>query len=270
MLIDGGEKMIKVFSYIGAVVLALFYPLACISTNLDPKTGQYLGGYFGPHSLGFTVLRYLIVSAIIILLTYLNRNKEKLFTVILPCELAAVSIYGYLEHFHFHHFLYNFAYCLWYGAAVSVASGALFLAATVFLKDSYKTFFKTFWLAYFLIYALIFYVSFIRQPDSFSFSVNTEIGNGTLQYFSYLMRNLNDAYMALICIGNIFIFLPLPFIIKAINFKINDALIFLICMLVPLAVEGYQYDIILNLTGFILGFILMRIIYNKKIKASQQ
>ncbi len=270
--------MKKAVTHFNAVIFAVIFIIACVSSSFDKYKGEYLFGYFGPHSLSFTVIRYAVITVIIFALTYLNRNNTKLFTVILPTELVIVSICAYIDYFITLKFIYNYSYCLWLGASISVATGALFLASLLFIKNDFDRIFKTLLRAYALIYILIFYVSFIRKPDSFTMTVNMSLGNGTLKYFSYVIRYFDDPYLALICVGNILIFLPLPFIIKALSFRINDYIILIIGLILPFIVEAYQYifrcgnvdidDIVLNITGFLIGFLIMKTVYNKKIKAS--
>ncbi len=270
--------MKKTFSGINAVIFALIFFIGCISSGFDKYKGAVLFGYFGPHSLTFTVIRYLVIILLIFSLTYINRNNQKLFYTVLPAELLIIGAAAVFDYFITKVFLYNYSYCLWLCAAVSVAAGALFLSALLFLKNDFDKFYKAVFRAYSVIYLLIFYVSFIRKPESLEMSVNLIPGGGTFQYFPYVFRGFDDPYLALICFGNILVFLPLPFIIKAFSFKIKDSVILIIGVLLPFLVEGYQYifrcghvdidDVILNLSGFIIGFIIMKFVYSKKLKAS--
>ena len=268
--------MKKTADIICAALLTVLFPFFCISSSFDPHAGQYFFGYFGPHPFSFTLIRYLIISAVILVLTYLNRNNSKVFTLYVPLSFLIVYALIICDYFFTHHLLYNYSYCLWLCAAVSVAEAALFIGATLFLKTDYKAFYKIFWREYLPIFMFVVFLAFIRKPDSFEFSVNITPGHGTFRFFSYILRNPNDSYMMLICLGNIFILSPLPFILKGISFKIPNGVILIIGLLFPLLIEAYQYvfrcgnvdidDIILNWSGFILGLIMLKIVYDRKIK----
>lgn len=271
--------MKKAVSAIMAVIISLVFPFACISASLEPIAGKYLGGYFGPHPFKFTVLRYIVFAVIIFALTYLNRKNIKVFTIYLPIGYCAVITFAYYDYFIGKHFIYNFSYGLWLCTTISVACFALFISATLFIKKDYKKFYKAFWRLYLLTYILILLISFIRPRDSYGLSVNTHPGGGTIQYFSYIFRHPDDAYMVLICLGNILIFVPYAFIMKSLSDKIPDWVILITGALLPFCAEGYQYlfrcgnvdvdDIILNISGVIAGFILMKLIYRYKLKAAE-
>ncbi len=266
--------MKKVIPVLSGIFMALVFILACISSTFDPRMGQYLNGYFGPLEFSVVFLRYIFFTVVIIVLCGFNRKNEKLFTIFLPLSLLLVMAAILYDYIFSHHLLYNYNYALWICASSSVASAALFLGATFFIKDFYLSFYRRFWLSYLILYLFIIYIAFIRLPDSYETTVNTIVGQGTMRFFKYMINNLDDSYMNLICLGNIFIFLPLPFIIRAIVPKLNIFIIAAIGAVFPILAESYQYvfrcgnvdvdDLILNWSGLIAGLILMNIIYKKK------
>ena len=266
--------MKKALLSINAVIFSVLFPFFCISSTFEPAMLKYLYGYFGPHGFQFILLRYIIIALLIFAFSYILRENEKLMLYVLPIELLIVTAVIYYDYFIGYHLLYNFSYGLWICASVSVASASLFLANTFYFKGDFKKFYRFFWASYAPIYLLILYISFIRTPGSFGFSLNTKIGSGTIQYFSYLFHHINDGYIALITFGNILVFIPASFIIKNISFKLNDLIILIIGLLLPLGAEAYQYifkcgdvdidDLILNWSGFLIGLIIMRLIVRKK------
>ncbi len=266
--------MKKAVSFTAAIAFAVLYPFAMISSSFSVSNS-----YFGFHSFFYIYIRYLIIFSLMFILVYLNRDNKKLLYNYAPTAMAVISLLAYIDYFFTHHFVYNYGYLLWLGVVFSVANAGVFLSATIFINEDYVSFYKRFWSAYLIFYILILYVSFIRNPDFQSLSINTELGNGTLKYFKAVFNDpKNNLYTSLICFGNILILFPVPFIVY--SFKRPPLLISIIIgVSLPLIFEGYQYvlkcgdvdidDILLNLIGYLLALTVAETIYIKIIKPSQ-
>ena len=258
--------MKKILSAIAAIIFAVLFPIACVSSSF----GGY-EGYFGFHSMLYTYTRYFIFFVLLIILTALNRNNKKILTIVIPTELFIIAIWMYYDYFIRHQLLYNFSFLLWFGATVSSASAGILCGATLSVRQHYELFYQRFWYTYTAVYLLIFYVSFIRTPDSYGLTINTIPFQGTIKYFKYIFTNSNpDLYLTLVCIGNIFIFIPLPFLLTNYLKKLPTWCLIIIGFIIPCCVEGYQYifrcgnvdvdDLILNWLGFAIGLTVERLI----------
>ena len=262
--------MKKAMKNILAAAFILMLPFACFSSSFDPHHSFY----FGPHTVIYTYVRYIIIVLLLLFTVFLNRRNYKLITYYTPCVICLTSLFAYIDYFITEKLVYNYFYLFMFGISISVCAFSVFLGYTLFIKEGYNRFFKLFWFSYLLIYLLIIYVAFIRNPDSYDLSVNTQLGNGTLKFFKYILSGKDTLYLSYICLGNIFILSPLPFIIKAINSKAPIILYAASGALMPLLFEGYQYllkcgnvdidDLVLNWLGFILGCIILKIISTKK------
>lgn len=262
--------MKKVINALFGLMFSICFPFACISSNYDP----YHSFYFGPHTIQYTYARYAVIAVILIILVYLNRKNEEFLTYYTSFSLFVVSVLVYIDYFKTHRFVYNYYYLFMLGVAISVAAISVFVGATLFLKNNYDEFFRYFWISYLVIYVLIFYVAFVRAPDSYGLTVNTQLGNGTLKFFKYIFRGQDSLYLSYICFGNIFILTPLPFIIRAVFKKAPIWIILIIGFLVPFIIEGYQYifkcgnvdidDLVLNWLGYLIGTGLMLLISKRK------
>ena len=268
--------MKRIITVICAVLFAMIFPISCISSSFDPSFKNILKGYFAFHSTAFTFVRYLIFFIVIFILTAVICNFKRFLLYCFPIELSIVLLATFYDYFISHRILYNYNYVLWLCVAISVPCAAVFLSSTLFMKEGYKAFYKVFWMTYFFLYAFLIYDVFFRTPYSFGMSVNMKIGQGTLKYIPYVLHNLNDGYMILVCAGNYLVFVPLALIIKAFIPKANNYLYILIGLITPLLVEGYQYifkcgnvdidDLLLNWAGFFTGYIILYLINKYKIK----
>lgn len=258
-----------------AVLFAALFPFFCVSSSYDPTMKDVLFGYFGFWSSKYIFLRYVIIFVIVFILTAAFSNYKEFLLYCFPIELFLVLFVTYTDTFISHRLLYNYNYILWLCVTISVTCAAVFISSTLFMKENYKRFFKVFWRSYLFVYLYLLYDVFYRPPNSFELSVNLKAGHGMFRFFSYMVHNLGDGYMILIWLGNLLVFLPIPFLIKSIFPKANNSLIIVLGICAPLIVESYQYifkcgnvdidDIILNYTGFIIGFILFKIIEKYKL-----
>ena len=270
--------MQKVDKALCAVLFALIFPFACISSSFDPTTHDILFGYFGFHSSAFIFGRYLILFTIIFILSAILSNKTKFLFYAFPAELSVVLALTFYDSFIGHHLLYNYNYILWLCVAICVPCAAVYTAATFFMKENFVKFNRIFWSTFVFLYLFLFYDVFLRQPNSFTMSVNTKIGGGIFRFIPYVINNPGDAYMILNIMGNLLFFLPLPLMLRALIPKLPKFLIVISGIALPLMVEGYQYyfkcgnvdidDLILNWSGFIIGLILLKLIETHKLKES--
>ena len=268
--------MKKADTLLCAILFAVLFPFGCISSSFDPSTHDILFGYFAFHSSAFIFGRYLIIFCIIFTLSAVLSKNTMFLLYAFPSELSVVLAITFYDSFIGHNLLYNYNYILWLCVAISVPCAAVFTAATFFMKENYEKFFRIFWRTYIFLYLYLFYDVFLRMPNSFEMKVNMKIGGGIFRFIPYVIHNPNDAYMILNILGNLLFFLPLPLILKAIVPKIPKPLIVAIGIALPLMVEGYQYifkcgnvdidDLILNWSGFIIGFIVLKIIEKYKLK----
>ncbi|MCR5206846.1 MAG: VanZ family protein, partial [Eubacterium sp.] len=263
--------MKKALQYTAAMLFAAAYPFCMLSSSYHVKSS-----YFGFHSITYIYIRYLIIFITLFVLVYLNRKNEKLLTVFVPTALLSVSAFAYFDYFITGHLLQNYSYMLWLGAVISLTNAALFLSATVFCNGFYERFYRRFWISYLPIYILILYVSFIREPNSFEFSVNLIPTQGTFRYFKAIFQGLDESlYVSLVCFGNLLVLAPLPFIISAVK-RLPLPVMLIIGLALPVLFEGYQYifkcgnvdidDCILNTAGYLAGLATELKIHGKKIK----
>ena len=262
--------MKKAVSIISAILFAALYTLGMISSSYSVKNF-----YFGFHDIFFIYSRYIIILLLMVILVYINRDNEKLFTVFVPIMMITVGAAAYIEYFITRNFLYNYGYLLWFGVVYSITNLGVLLGNLAFSGKWFDKFYRRFWLAFIPMYLLIIYVAFIRQPESYELTTNFVFGNGTLKFFKAVFNDpMNNLYTSLICFGNVFIIMPLPFIIRAIK-KLPLPVMLIIGLCLPLIFEGYQYvfkcgnvdvdDVVLNYAGYLAGYALCRLIENKKL-----
>jgi len=193
----------------------------------------------------------------------------------IPLTMGVLTVCTLTDYFNWHRLIYNYAYCLWLGVAVSVANAAVFLSGTVFFERDYGRFYRHFWWAFCGIYLFILYIAFVREPNSYELTYNLLPGNGTFKYFRHIIRHPEDSYVVLICIGNIVVFSPLAFMLRNLLRKAPLYIFIIIGLLIPIAAETYQYvfrcgnvdidDLLLNWSGFAVGLLVEEIIYKKKL-----
>lgn len=268
--------MKKLLSAIAAILFAGLFLFACISTCYDHKFDGILFNYFYCYDGIFLFTRYIIVFAVLFLITFLNKHNHRFISIYIPIAMALLTACILIDRFFTHHLMYNYYLCLWQCAAIIVANAAVFLSATLFFEKGYAAFYRSFWWAFLGVYLFLIYIAFIRQPDAYALTVNTHIGNGTLKFFKYIIRHPNDGYVVLICFGNALVFAPLPFMLRNLMRRAPLYVFIIIGLLVPVAVEAYQFvfrcgnvdidDLLLNWLGFALGLCAEEIIHKTKLQ----
>lgn len=169
-------------------------------------------------------------------------------------------------------------FSLWWLGAILASSLGVFTSATLKVsKKKYKLFFDAFTISIIPVYIVLLAIAFIRKPGE-EFTYNYVLFKGNISMLkSFIQNPIGDFEAPLIFFGNIFVFLPLPFILKAVFPKIKTKHMMLTGLLCPLIAEGYQFflkcgnvdidDLVTNFLGFILGYGLYKLIEKKKIKA---
>lgn len=263
--------MKKILNTVFTVILAVAFPFGCISSSYPS-----FNGYFGFHSLKYTFLRYVIIAVVLIILTVLSRNSYKFLTYYIPICTTIITLVGAFDHFAFGKYLYNYAHLLWFCAAVCVANAAVFIGATISFKEYYEKFYYYFWYAFSLLYFLILRVAFVRDVGTLR-RLNLKLFSGTMKFIRSILENpTEDAYTGLVVFGNLLILLPLPFILLSIFRKPHHISMISFGFIIPIIIESLEYfyksgtadidDLVLNWTGFIIGYIIMLLIYGRRIK----
>lgn len=231
---------------------------------------ERLGGYFYYNSLNFQMFKMALVFFAVWLVTFINRdNYKKISTFESICINIIIAIYT------FDYFVTGFGgnlpfYKWWWLATIFVLCFAYFIGSHFYETQNRGLYFRKFWISFLPTYLVSFFIVFIRTPAD-HLTTNFKIGKGMLQFIPYIIKHADDSEVLFNVIGNILFFVPVAFITKAIAPKIKTHQIMFIGVLIPFFVEGYQYifkcgdvdvdDIIVNISGFILGLLLMKIDY---------
>ena len=171
-----------------------------------------------------------------------------------------------------------FLYSVWWIAAIVMSALGVFVACALSIKKKeYPLLFKRFVYGITPLYAITVIICFLRIPAN-NLSTNFIPLAGTFQMLKAFLKNPSGDFEApLLFFGNIFIFTPLPIIIKGYFPKLKNKNMLLIGILTPFFVEGYQYifkcgdvdidDLITNFIGFMIGLGIYKLIEKKKLKA---
>ncbi len=262
--------MRKAISIIEKIIFAAVYIISCLTTNSDK-----LSGYWGKHSTSYTYIRLILIFTVLFILTLINNKNSRFISVFCPVTLniiTAVMIFdNYVTGFGGTQ-LYD---KIWWFVSIYAANAAVFLALTIYNPKDYNKFYRNFLYGLTPIYIFTFIICFLRSPFVIGRSVNTELFNGTFRMFrAFIAYPESDPYLLLLFLGNLLIFIPVSFLLFNSFKKAKSIHVILIGIMIPLFVEGYQYifscgnvdidDLILNWFGFLVGFVLQRII-NKKL-----
>lgn len=266
--------MAKISENLGKAGYVFLYLLCC-----SLMSSNRLGLLWGTGN--FTVYIYFkLVFAFCVMFiatVAMKRHTEFVGKVVMYCT-AGMGLLFTLDYYTVKISGTIFLYSVWWIAVMIMSSLGVFTACTLIAKSKdYKVFFNRFIYGITPLYISTFIICFLRVPSD-NLSTNIIPFNGT---FTMLKAFLNNPYgdfeAPLLFFGNVFIFAPLPFILKAFIPKLSDKTMLLIGILTPLFVEGYQFvfkcgdvdidDVITNFIGFIIGFGIYRLIEKKKLKA---
>lgn len=268
-------KRLKSTFKIGDATLILFYvsfALSCFTMNSDR-----LNGYCRAQGNVFIFFRYAMIFLFVFAGVIINRKQiDKIIKFIPIATIVSTGILifdYYVTQISGSQFLYR----VWWIGSIFVANAGVFLATTIIAKgERYKKFFKSFWIGFSPIYFFLLFLCFARKPSN-NLTINLEIGQGTFLMLKAFLQDIHISFEApLIFFGNLLVFIPLPFIIKAFFDKVKVGYILIIGLLLPILIESYQYafkcgnvdvdDVILNQLGFIIGFALLWIIRRNRLK----
>lgn len=235
------------------------------------------GGYFHFLSFYFQIFKTILVFCLMLGITILNKNNIKRITKITVSFTAILTAICIVDNY-FVMFSGNPSfYRLWWYSIIHIANAGVFIGMLKCKaeKQHISRFFKGYTPFYFFTIA----VCFLR-PFGDTLTTNFRIGNGTLSFFSYLIHNPKDSEIWFNFLGNILIFLPLPFILMSLFKNIKTYQLIVVGAMFPIFVEGYQYvfkcgdvdidDIILNFAGFLIGLFLLKAIPIIKKKISDK
>ena len=249
-----------------SLFIAVFI-ISCLSIS-----SNNLEGYFSCHTK-YLYLKFIVIIVSVFITASLLKNHSdflaKASAMIIPCSLLVFIFDSLITQIGGTALFYR----IWWLASMFLAEGALFLSLSVFRKGDYKKNIRTFWMGFSSLYLVTFFLVFLRKPHSHKLSVNLIPTKGTIGQIKYIFPNGREAIQ--IVSGNLFVFLPLPILIKAFFPKIKNSVLLLIGLMVPICIESYQYifkcgnvdidDIILNFGGFLIGFLINSIL-EKKLK----
>lgn len=223
-------------------------------------------GIFAYKSFHFQLIKTAVILILVYAVTVLNRcNIDKIIkyagyftlfvTIVFFIDNYFIKFSGELSFFR-----------LWWLSIIHIVNLAFYLGIVSMKNIDFKKYFSEFFKGYTPLYLLSFVIVFLR-PAGDAATTNFQIGGGTLKFFSYLIDHPNDSEIWFNVMGNILFFVPIALILKAFVPKIKNYQQLLAGLAVPLFIEGYQLilkcgdvdidDIILNFSGFLIGFLLL-------------
>ena len=246
-------------------LFALAFVFSCLTMN-----SNYLPGYYAQKSTFLVILRFVLIFVFMFAITLLNRKDSIFISKFVPITtliITALLIFDRrVTQISGNQFLYG---ALWI-AYIATANITVLLALAVSKASDYEKILRNTWMGLTLLYFYTLKICFLRKPGT-SLSINLKLFNGTFPLLKHIINHPGtDFEYYMIFFGNIVIFFPLAFIVYAIFNNIKSYQLMLIGLAAPFLVEGYQYifkcgnvdidDVILNWTGFFIGFIILQII----------
>lgn len=186
----------------------------------------------------------------------------------------------YVFRFYGSNFMYQLIHVMYFMAAVFSSFIAVTLHTAKHPQRAYKTFYKWLWISVTPILLFLFIRVFIRNPNT-SYSVNLEPFYRIQETLSFIAHNFHGGMeQTYIFLGNILFFVPIGFLIPFYLKRLPGWAQCLIGFLLPVLIEVYQWvfrcgdvdvdDVILNYTGFLLGFAICKLIEIKVLKKLPQ
>lgn len=248
------------------IIFALIYSFCCMLMSSDK-----LPFLFGSASSFFIYYKLVVcfVSTFIATISFSN-IMDYIGKYVLINNLVITALFTfdyYVTEISGSQFLFR----VWWIMAIVMSSiGVLFGAIINKDKCDFALFIKRFMISIAPLYMVTFIICFLREPNGYC-TINLKLFNGTFTLIESMKRNrLADFEAPLIFLGNIFIFTPVPIIIKGVWNKMKPAYLLSIGFILPLFAEGYQYifkcgnvdidDIVMNWAGYGIGLILMCVI----------
>lgn len=248
------------------ILFAVTFILSCLTMNSD-----HLSGYFSSGGNAVIFTRYALIIMFVFIASIINRNRLDYLSRLVPCSTVIITALLIFDYYVTKISGSQFLYSVWWIGAIFIANATVFITITLFGKNGYKAFYNRFWIGFTPIYLFLIKLCFFRAPFGSEKSLNLELGNGTFLMLKAFLNNFHVSFEApLIFFGNLLIFIPVPFILSVIFKKIKEYQLVIIGILIPFVIEGYQYffecgntdidDIVLNIGGFVIGYIIYRII----------
>lgn len=253
-MINGISNKIKYIFFV------ITYILSCLTISTDK-----FQGYLGYSSTDRLLIKFLLVFLFVLLATTINKKQQERIV-----EFSGIFLNVLLVFFAFDYFVANISgsenyYKMWWLSIIYIANTALYIGVSVSRQSGFDKLSRKLWLSFLPFYIFSFLIIFARKPNSY-FEVNLKFGNGLISYLDYMISHFHGNTWPLFnFVGNVVFFIPIAFLIKAVFPKIKKYQIFIIGLIVPFCVEGYQYifkcgsvdidDIVFNISGFTIGFI---------------
>ena len=223
-------------------------------------------GIFGYKSFEFQLIKTAVIFIIVYAVTLINKpNADKIVKYVGYFTLFVAMVF-FVDNYFIKFSGSPSFYRLWWLSIIHIVNTAFYLGIFSMKNIDFDRYFKEFFKGYTPLYLVSFVIVFLR-PMGNSATTNFIIGNGTFQFFPYLMEHPNDSEIWFNVVGNIVFFIPIAFILKAFIPRIKNYQQLLTGLAVPILIEGYQLvlkcgdvdidDIVLNFSGFLIGFILL-------------
>lgn len=232
----------------------------------------------GSEGTVFILFRCTLIAIFDAIATYINTDNLQFIKKFEPIVIWIITGLIIFDYYVTQISGSQFLFRVWWMASAIIAQGITFIVITLSKRNTieYTAFYKRFWLGFTPLYIFVLILCFARNPFGKNLTTNFILGQGTIQMLIAFIKNVNVSFEApLIFFGNLVIFVPLAFIINVLFKSLKNKYIALIGTAVPFLIEGYQYifscgdvdidDIVLNLAGFYIGYIIM-IINNTTIK----
>lgn len=256
-------------------IFAITTLLACLTTE-----SNNLKGYLGSgHGTVFIMFKLILIISFVFIVTLINESNIKFISKYMPIMVNIITAMVIFDYYVTHYSGSMFLFNVWWMMSILSCEAAVFVAVTLShnTTDDYNEFYKKFFIGFTPLYVFVLILCFARTPFTGELTVNTRLGNGTFLMLKAFLNDVNVSFEApLIFFGNLVILSPLPLIINAISKRIKPWMITCIGLVIPYAIEGYQYlfkcgdvdidDIVLNQLGLIIGIIIMLIINKYKLQ----
>lgn len=254
------------------ILFAVIYSVACFITSKNIN-----GNIFYYNSLNFQLIKSLIVFILVFAVTIINRKNIDKINNYASVYIAAVGIIYFADNYTLQLSGNLTFFRLWWLSLIHIVFLAYYLGLFAmknidFCKHSVKAL-----KGYSVLYTVSFIVVFLR-PISNNLTTNIIPGQGTLSYINYLIKYPNDSEILFLVVGNIIFFLPISFLLQAYFPKIKAYHQLIVGLILPFIVEGYQLifkcgdvdidDIIMNFSGFLIGYLLL--LTQNRIKTKKQ
>lgn len=247
-------------------IFFIVFTFACLSTTSDKLKGYW--GEKGPLSI---IAIYLGIIIFVALATLLNKSNIKKISTISNYIVLTTSVLLIFDYYVTEISGSQLLFKIWWIGSIFVAEASLFLTITTLKPADYDEISKRFWIFFTPLYLFLMFICFVRTPFSSTAPSNFVLGKGTFELLVYFIHNpIHNFEPPLMVFGNLFVFIPLPFIINTFFRSISNRGILIIGGVTPLVIEGYQLffkcgntdidDLVLNWAGFLIGYIFLLLI----------